>query len=229
MVLALLCMIAFWRVQQCGFINFDDDIYVTANAHVQHGLNLEDITWALTTFHSGNWHPLTWLSLQLDAQTWGPNPAGFHLTNLVLHAINAVLAYVVLLRLSGSAWRSALVAGVWAVHPLRVESVAWVTERKDVLSSCLGLLAILAYAGYARRPGWGRYLMVAVLMVLSLMAKPMLVTLPFLMLVLDFWPLGRFGLMARNPHKPPLSLVMEKLPLMVVSAAFSILVFFVQR
>ncbi len=178
----------------CKFVNLDDPYYVTRNPHVTAGLSAGGTRWAFTTFEFFNWHPLTWLSLQLDATLWhGPDPQGFHLTNVLLHAANAALAFLALRGLTGAFWRSLAAALLFAVHPLRVESVAWVAERKDVLSVCFGLLALWAYAHYARAPSAWRYLPVAGLFALSLMAKPMLVTLPFLLLVLDWWPLRRLS------------------------------------
>ncbi len=175
----------------CDFVNFDDTNYVTRNPYVTRGLSPEGARWAFTTFSVSNWHPLTWLSLQLDASFWGTNARGYHLTNLLLHAANAAILFLALRSLTGTFWRSVAVALLFAVHPLRVESVAWVAERKDVLCACFGLLALWAYAGYARAPSVPRYLLVVAPFALSLMAKPMLVTLPCLLLVLDWWPLAR--------------------------------------
>ncbi len=196
LALALLAFAAFAPALDYAFVNFDDDVYVTKNPLVTAGLSADGARRALTTFHAANWHPLTWLSLQLDAAfARGPDgklvPRGFHRTNVLLHAANAALAFLALRALTGAFWRSAAAALLFAVHPLRVESVAWVAERKDVLSVCFGLLTLWAYAGYARRPSLGRYVAVATLFALSLMAKPTLVTLPCLLLVLDWWPLRR--------------------------------------
>jgi tetratricopeptide (TPR) repeat protein len=173
------------------FLNIDDNEYVTANPHVQAGLSADGIRWAFTTYHAYNWHPLTWLSLQLDATLGWPSPRGFHLTNILLHAANAVLLFYLLRRMTGDVWPSAAAAALFALHPTHVESVAWITERKDVLSTLFWLLTTIAYVRYVERPGWGRYLLIIVLLALGLMAKPMLVTLPATLLLLDYWPLRR--------------------------------------
>jgi tetratricopeptide (TPR) repeat protein len=217
---------AFVPALRCGFVNFDDPQYVTKNRRVKDGLSAGGAAWAFITFENANWHPLTWLSLQLDATLWkGPggklDPRGFHLTNVLLHAANAALLFLALRALTGAHWRSLAVALLFAVHPLRVESVAWVSERKDVLCALFGLLALWAYAGYATAPSLRRYLAVAVPFALSLMAKPMLVTLPCLLLVLDWWPLARARAAKEvgslfETWRP---LVAEKLPLFALVAA----------
>ena len=176
------------------FVNFDDDDYVYENWHVKRGLTGAGIAWAITTYHAGNWHPLTWLSHMLDCQLYGLKPGGHHLTNVLLHAAAAILLFLALRRMTGALWPSAWVAAVFAIHPLRVESVAWVAERKDVLSGLFFMLTLWFYARYAERPAsWGRYLLVVASFALGLTAKPMLVTLPFVLLLLDYWPLGRLG------------------------------------
>jgi tetratricopeptide (TPR) repeat protein len=190
-VLALLTLAVFSRTFGYGFVEFDDDIYVTNNPSIRLGLSLAGWRWAWTTLYAAFWHPVTWLSLLADYQVYGLDGRGYHLTNVILHALNAVLLFGLLHRLTGSVWRSAWVGAVFAVHPLHVESVAWVAERKDVLSTCLGLLALLAYVRHARGGG-GRWLAVSLAWtLLSLAAKPMLVTLPLLLLILDYWPLRR--------------------------------------
>ena len=184
------------------FVNYDDNQYVYENPQVAQGLTARGIAWAFTTVHASNWHPLTWLSHMLDCQLYGLNAGGHHLTNVLLHAATAILLFLVLRRMTGDLWPSAFVAAVFAIHPLRVESVAWVAERKDVLSGLFFMLTLGAYVGYARRPfSLGRYLAVVLLFALGLMAKPMLVTLPFVLLLLDYWPLGRIGLPAAG-HFP---------------------------
>jgi Tfp pilus assembly protein PilF len=222
----------------CGndFINFDDPLYVTENAHVQEGLSGEGVRWALTSTEVFNWHPLTWLSLQGDYQLYRLRPWGYHLTNLLLHAANALLLFLALRRLSGVVWPAALVAALFALHPLHVESVAWVAERKDVLSTFFGFLAIIAYTSYVQRPGPGRYLVVALALALSLTAKPMLVTLPAVLLLLDYWPLGRLRLGQAVPATAlpaaPASaafLLGEKLPLFALAAASGVVTLVVQN
>ncbi len=211
--LAAVAFAVFARSLSGEFVNYDDTYYVTRNPHIFGGLNLPGVRWAFTTFYNSNWHPLTWLSLQLDVSLFPPGPWGFHLTNVLLHAANATLAFLALRALTGACWRSAAAALLFAVHPLRVESVAWVSERKDVLSIFFGLLTLWAYPSYARAPSVRRYLAVASLFALSLLAKPTLVTLPFLLLVLDWWPLGRWQ------HGAAWRLVREKVPLLALAAA----------
>ncbi len=219
LALAGLAFAAFIPALSCEFVNYDDPQYVTKNPQVKGGLSADGARWAFNTFDAANWHPLTWLSLQLDASLWrnpegGPDPWGFHLTNVLLHAANAALLFLALRALSGAFWRSVAVAVLFAVHPLRAESVAWVSERKDVLCASFGLLALWAYAGYARAPSVPGYLLVAVPVALSLMAKPMLVTLPCLLLVLDWWPLRRARAVSDWGR-----LAVEKLPLFVLVSA----------
>jgi tetratricopeptide (TPR) repeat protein len=229
-LLAGLTLAALGRVSGNGFIeDFDDDEYVTRNPAVKAGLTPAGARWALTAFHSHNWHPLTWLSLQADTSLWGRGPWGYHLTNLLLHTANVVLLFTLLYRTTGAAARSATVAGLFAVHPLHVESVAWVSERKDVLCGLFFLLTLLAYVRYALRPGWGRYLAVVGLFALGLLAKPMLVTLPCVLLLLDYWPLGRLwppdtpaaGEKPAPARASPGRLVLEKLPLLVLAVGCS--------
>jgi tetratricopeptide (TPR) repeat protein len=217
-VIALFTFVVFFRALDCGFINFDDEYYVTRNKVVTNGLTPEGARWAFTATAPYYWHPLTWLSLQLDASLWWPKPFGFLLTNVLLHAANAAILFFALRSLTGAYWRSAAAAVLFAVHPLRVESVAWVAERKDVLSGCFGLLALWAYAVYARRPTVRGYVAIATAYALSLMAKPMLVTLPVLLLVLDWWPLGRLPA-GREVWRSSRTLLFEKLPLFAMTAA----------
>ncbi len=190
--LAILAVLAFSPALGHEFLHgFDDQLYVTDNDHVLGGLSWHGLRWAFTTDRAANWHPLTWLSLQLDATLFGPGPGGFHRTNLLLHAVNAVLLFLALRRLTGTVWPSALAAALFALHPLRAESVAWVSERKDVLSGLFWMLSLLAYGGYVRRPTPGRYLLLTLAFAGGLLAKPMIVTLPGVLLLLDYWPLGR--------------------------------------
>ena len=218
--LMLLVVLIYVQVAWHEFVGLDDPIYVYENRHVLDGLSGAGMWWAFTSWQVGHWHPLTWLSLMLDAQVYGTNAGGFHLTNLFFHAINVLLLLAVLRQMTGALWPSALVAALFAVHPLHVESVAWVTERKDVLSTTFWMLTLLAYTAYARQGGLGRYLLVALLLAMGLMAKPMLVTLPCVLLLLDFWPLGR---------RLRLSIFLEKLPLLALSAASSVMVVLAQH
>jgi tetratricopeptide (TPR) repeat protein len=216
--LVAVTFIAFIPALKCDFVNFDDEGYVTTNAHVLAGLKPDEIRWALTTVSEANWHPLTWLSLQLDASLWkksdgSPNPFGFHLTNVLFHVATAAILFLSLRSLTGAFWRSIAVSLLFAVHPLRVESVVWVAERKDVLSAFFGILALLAYSRYVQAPSIRSYLVMAVPFGLSLLAKPMFVTLPALLLVLDWWPLARW------PATRAWPLVREKLPLIALTVA----------
>jgi tetratricopeptide (TPR) repeat protein len=222
-VLAFVAFVAFWPALDCGFVNLDDPDYVTRNKSVTDGLTGAGFRYAFTASGVGNWHPLTWLSLQLDATFSKMDPFGYHLTSVLLHAANAALLFLALRSLTGAFWRSGAVALLFAVHPLRVESVAWIAERKDVLSVFFGLLALWAYADYVRRPSAWRYAAVAAAFAASLMSKPMLVTLPFLLLVLDWWPLGRVHAL-RDWRRP----VLEKLPLLAVVIAASVLTYLTQ-
>ena len=197
--LLLAVALVFGQTVRHEFVNYDDNKYVYENPQVAQGLSARGIVWAFTAVHFNNWHPLTSLSHMLDCQFYGLHAGGHHLTSVLLHAIVAILLFLVLLRMTGDFWPSAFVAAVFAIHPLRAESVAWVAERKDVLSGLFFMLTLWAYVGYARRPfSLGRYLTVVLLFALGLMAKPMLVTLPFVLLLLDYWPLGRIGLPVRQ-------------------------------
>jgi Flp pilus assembly protein TadD len=201
------------------FLNLDDPLYVSRNPQVQAGLTPGGVAWAFTTYHADNWHPLTWLSLELDGQFYGLHPAGYHLTNVLLHVAAVLLLFAVLRSLTGAVWRSAVVAALFGLHPLRVESVAWIAERKDVLGAFFWMLTLAAYARYAGRPHWSRYLPVVLVFALGLMAKSMLVTLPCVLLLLDAWPLGRLGSTPRSW----LPLVLEKLPLLFLAAGACVL------
>jgi len=216
-------LIAYGTVWNFEFINLDDDLYVTENVQVQQGLGWDSVVWAMTTMEAAFWHPLTWLSHIVDYQLFGLNPAGHHLTNLLFHLANVVLLFWVLHRMTGALWPSALVAALFALHPLNVESVAWVAERKNVLSTLFWLLTLLAYVGYVKKPGWQRYLGMMGIFVLGLMAKPMLVTLPCVLLLLDYWPLGRLGKGPREFWERLPRLAAEKLPLLIPVAAVSLL------
>ena len=201
--------IVFGQTLSCDFINYDDPLYVCDNPRVVDGLTAAGMRWALTQRHASNWHPLTWMSHMLDCQIYGLKPWGHHLTNLLLHAATSVLLFLVFRKMTGAFWPSALVAALFAVHPLRVESVAWISERKDVLSGLLFVLTLGAYREYAVRPfSFLRYAVVVLLFTLGLAAKPMLVTLPCVLLLLDYWPLRpKFPLARRN-----LQSTMQELP-----------------
>jgi protein O-mannosyl-transferase len=280
LLLAVAALIAFWQLNQCDFINYDDPLYVTCNMHVKTGITIGSIRWAFTTGHSANWHPLTWMSHMLDVQLFGLKPRWHHLTNLLFHIANTLLLFFVFHRMTKETWKSAFVAALFALHPLHVESVAWVAERKDVLSTFFWMLTMAAYISYVegRRTEDGtrktedgkkwtgifrppssvlRYLAVLIFFALGLMAKPMLVTLPFVLLLLDYWPLQRLqgaGSKTQNPklERQPRSankrklpkkptdhviaqssalrpLVREKIPLFVLAALSCIVTFIVQQ
>jgi protein O-mannosyl-transferase len=219
LAIAVATLAVYAPVVRHGFVDYDDDEYVFRNPHVQAGLTAEGMAWAFTSMEAANWHPLTWLSHMLDCELFGLRPAGHHATNLALHTLDAVLLFLVLAWLTGGLWPSAAVAALFALHPLNVESVAWVAERKNVLSTFFWITTVAAYGWYARRPGAGRYLAVAAASALALLSKPMAVTLPFALLLLDFWPLGRMrrGAVGR--------LVVEKLPLLALAALASAITF----
>jgi tetratricopeptide (TPR) repeat protein len=217
----LLSAIAFWEVGECDFLNYDDDEYVTDNPWVRRGLTGDGLGWAFVRSHSANWHPVTWLSHMTDVELFGLNPAAHHRMNLLLHALASVALLVALWRLSNRLWPSAFVAALFAVHPTHVESVAWISERKDTLSALLAMLTLLAYAEYVRRPGRLRYLVVGGTFALGLMSKPMLVTLPLVLLLLDQWPLRRPDGFRQ--------LTLEKLPLLGLSALSAIATVLAQR
>jgi len=231
--LAALTLGAMGHAYANGFVNYDDNDYVVHNPEVKAGLSPAGAAWAFTTTHAANWHPLTWLSLQLDASLFGGGSAwGFHLSNVLLHAATVVLLFLALRRLTGAVWRSAAVAALFAVHPAHVESVAWVAERKDVLSGLFWMLTLLAYAWYAERPGWGRYLLVLAAFALGLMAKPMLVTLPCVLLLLDYWPLQRVPAacgLAQTLSRKRLALLLEKLPLFALTGAACAMTVYAQQ
>ena len=223
------------------FVNIDDKVYVYENRHVQNGLTLNSMTWAFTTTQAANWHPLTWLSHILDCQLYGLNPKGHHLTNVFLHLLNTLLLFFILQRMTGALWRSGFVAALFALHPLHVESVAWVAERKDVLSTLFWLLTLWGYIWYVERPRLTRYLLTLLAFTLGLMAKPVLVTLPCALLLLDYWPLKRFQLsqpggdiptttgIFEEQGAPFLRLFLEKTPFFALTAASSIVTFLAQR
>jgi Tfp pilus assembly protein PilF len=235
-LLAVTIFLVFNYALRCDFLNYDDPQYFSTNPHVQAGLTWPNVAWALTTRYASNWHPLTWLSLMLDVDLFGPGPAGPHLTNVALHAANTVLVFLLLKGLTGAHWRSAFVAALFGLHPLHVESVAWVSERKDVLSAFFGLLTLITYGRYAAESkahdlkSRVLYGLALLFFVLGLMSKPMLVTLPFVMLLLDWWPLGRYQQASDPRRQPPLlRLAVEKLPFLALCAASSAVTLVAQR
>jgi len=223
LVLAAATLVAYWPVLRNDFVVYDDRTYVVENPHVLPGLSRAGFAWAWTSTHASNWHPLTWLSHMLDQELYGLDARGHHATSLALHLAATLLLFALLDRATRATLRSAFVAALFAVHPLHVESVAWVAERKDVLSTLLLLPTLAAYAAYARRPGPWRYLAVAGLFALGLLAKPMLVTLPILLLLLDFWPLERWSARTAWP------LLREKVPLALLALASSVVTVAAQR
>jgi protein O-mannosyl-transferase len=228
-VLLVATIALYFPVIHHPFANIDDQGYVAENLHVQNGLRWSTFTWAITTFDDSNWHPLTWISHAMDCQIFGIDPAGHHAMNMVWHAIDVAVLFWVLLFATGFVGRSFMVAALFALHPINVEAVAWVAERKTMLSTLFFLLALGAYRWYARRPSNPRYLAVAGLFVLGLMAKPQIITLPFVLLLWDYWPLGRMfpgapsageiGLSVSYPPRTFVTLVKEKIPLLMIAMA----------
>jgi len=224
--LVLVTFIVFSPLFRNGFVNYDDDQYVTKNQNVQAGLTAKGVKWAFTAKNAGNWHPLTWLSHMLDCQLFGLDPKWHHLVNLLFHTANTLLLFWVLKDMTGALWQSAFVAALFALHPLHVESVAWAAERKDVLSALFWLLTMAAYLRYVRRHNVTWYIGTLFLFALGLMAKPMLVTLPFVLLLLDYWPLKRLTYYPLSAVHYPL---LEKLPFFALSAISCVVTFFAQR
>ncbi|MCS7033166.1 MAG: tetratricopeptide repeat protein [Phycisphaerae bacterium] len=222
-VLAASVAALYTRTVNFEFVNYDDDQYVFENPHIRSGLTFPAIAWAFTSVYASNWHPLTWISHMLDVELFGLSPGGPHAVNLLLHAANACLLYEALRRLTGDRWPAAFAAAFFAVHPLRVESVAWVSERKDVLSGLFWMLTLVAYERYARRATAGGYLTVLGMFVLGLLSKPMVVTLPFVLLLLDYWPLRRFA------SERWARVVLEKAPLLALAMAGSVVTYYAQK
>ncbi len=238
--LILLTIGVFWRAGHNEFISLDDPWYITQNPHVFNGITFENVRWAFTATEMSNWHPLTWLSHMADCQLYGLDPAGHHLTSVAFHLGNTVLLFFVLELMTGALWRSAFVAALFAVHPLHVESVAWAAERKDVLSTFFWMLTVLSYIWYVKRTSWRRYSLVLVLFILGLMTKPMLVTLPIILLILDYWPLRRMRLGLDAAVRPQgvsavdsgLSLwrcSIEKIPFFAVALASCVVTLYAQQ
>jgi tetratricopeptide (TPR) repeat protein len=232
-ILVALTFVAYWPTFSNGFLNYDDDGYITQNHFVQQGLSLANVAWAFRATAMANWHPLTWISHMADVQFFGSHAAGHHATSLVIHAINVVLLFFLLRAATGFVWRSAAISALFALHPFNVECVAWVSERKTLLCTLFLFLSLFAYGWYVRKPGVGRYLTVVFLFALGLASKPMIVTLPFALLLLDYWPLGRLPVPS-GPEGRKLflskfwPLVAEKLPLLLFSAASAYITVFAQ-
>jgi protein O-mannosyl-transferase len=258
--LAVATVAIFWGARQCQFVNYDDPTYITSNQELQHGLTAQSVRWAFQSGAASNWHPLTWLSHLTDVQLYGMDPAGHHFTSVLLHAANGVLLFLILRNMTGAFWRSLVVAALFALHPLRVESVAWVSERKDVLSTFFWMLTVWAYVRYAEEFKVQNskfkvfYCLSLLFFAFGLMSKPMLVSLPFVLFLLDYWPLQRFQLLCEEPLSRPVAtlspqggeragrgvlavvpfrqhveLVTEKIPFFLLAAASSVGTFFVQR
>jgi tetratricopeptide (TPR) repeat protein len=238
-LLVAITWIVFGQARRFEFVNYDDDLYVYDNVIVSQGVTWPGVKWAFTSSHARNWHPLTTISHMVDCQLYGRNAGGHHVTNVLLHALNAILLFLVLRNMTGSTWRSAFVAALFAIHPQHVESVAWISERKDVLSGLFFILTLAAYVRYARHPSTLRYVTMSFLFVCGLMSKPMLVTLPFVLLLLDYWPLGRFAQSTAKKKTVPRAswwdrqsvarkLFIEKIPLLLFSAATCVVTYLIQ-
>lgn len=251
--LVLSTLLAYRYVKDCWFINYDDNLYITNNIRVQNGLTWENVIWAFTTSTASNWHPVTWLSHMTDCQLYGMNAAGHHFMSVVFHTANVVILFLLLNYLTGTFWRSAFVAALFALHPLNVQSVAWIAERKNVLSTLFWLLTMWSYAWYVRKGGWQRYLITLLTFALGLMSKPMLVTLPFVLLLMDYWPLKRFVIWENENTQPNeelnqitgqtslqlenntlskrllIGLIVEKIPLFMMAFILSFVTFIAQR
>ena len=234
--LVLITLFVYIQVVSFEFINYDTDRYVYENLYVKAGLSKKSMGWAFSTLYASNWHPVTWLSHMLDVELFGLKPGCHHFSNVFFHSVNTLLLFLILARMSGDIWKSGLVAALFAIHPLHVQSVAWIAERKDVLSTFFALLAVGSYLRYVRCPRIGRYMPVLIFFVLSLMSKPMLVTLPFVLLLIDCWPLKRFNLEMHSKSdgsgsQMPVKvfLIVEKIPLFLVSAASCMVTLYVQQ
>ncbi|MGQ9455395.1 MAG: tetratricopeptide repeat protein [Armatimonadota bacterium] len=229
--LVVVIVVSYAPVLEAEFVGYDDELYVTKNPYVQAGLVADSLAWACTTFAAGNWHPVTWISHMLDCQIYGLNPWGHHLTNLILHVGNALLLFALFYYLTGSRWISLVVAMLFGVHPLHVESVAWVSERKDLLSTLFGLLTLITYTWYSKRRSSKKYAAMVLLFALGLLSKPMLVSLPLVMLILDYWPLGRFAGLESSVGflKRLCAAVIEKIPLFIMSAGSAVVTCLAQK
>ena len=239
--LAMLILAVYWQIQDHDFINYDDNRYITENKHVTSEFSKENFIWAFTSIYASNWHPVTWLSHMLDNQLYGLSPKGHHLTSLTLHIANTLLLFLILTRMTGAMWKSCFVASMFAFHPINVESVAWAAERKSVLSTFFWLLTMQAYVRYVHKKKLTRYCLVFLFFALGLMSKSMLVTLPFILLLLDYWPLRRLqtGYLKKNnlvnmenhtdQRKGFLPLILEKIPLLALVVGSSTVTFMAQK
>ncbi|MBF0554628.1 MAG: tetratricopeptide repeat protein [Nitrospirae bacterium] len=233
--IAVLTLFVYAGVLRFDFVGYDDRIYVTENAHIKSGLSRDNAVWALTAFYDSNWFPLTLISHMADVELYGLRPGLHHMNNVLFHTANSVLLFFLFRRLLASHWMSAFIAVVFALHPVHVESVAWVSERKDVLSAFFWIIAMLSYVRYAARPKTATYLLVTIFFVLGLMTKPMPVTLPFVLLLLDYWPLGRMSGVSPQPRpdcyeaRPLKALIAEKVPLFIISALSAIVTLIAQK
>ncbi len=242
LMLILSTLLIYYQAVHCGFINFDDNGYVYENTYVSSGLNLTSVRWAFTTMEMGNWHPVTWLSYLLDSQLFGADPAAFHVSSIIIHILNTLLLFLLLCRLTGAIWENAFIAALFALHPLHVESVAWIAERKDVLSGFFFFVTLYCYSRYAEKPKPLLYLLTISAFALGLMSKPMLVTLPLILLLLDYWPLGRMRLSGISTGKKRTllqrvrgiwsnnrNIVTEKIPFILLSALSSAVTIYSQQ
>jgi len=219
------------KIYHYDFVSFDDNEYVYENLHVKSGITLTNILWAFTAFHSNNWHPLTWISHMLDCHLYGLTPGLHHLTNLFFHIVNSLLLFFIFKQMTGSQWKSAFIAVIFALHPLHVESVVWISERKDVLSTFFWMLTIWSYIRYVKQPGIQRYVWILLFFILGLLCKPMVVTLPFVLILLDYWPLNRFQYQSIFDVKKEiwLRIFLEKVPLFILVTIFCFLTYYAQK
>ena len=222
--------IAYEPIRFNGFVNYDDSVYITENPDVKNGISVKSLTWALTQFHNKMWHPLTTLSHLIDCQLYGLHPLGHHLTNVVIHLVNTLLLFFILRKLTSSLWLSAFIAAVFALHPLQVESVAWASERKTVLAGLFSFLTIAIYLWYVKKPVIKRYIPLFLIYALCITTKPSVVTLPFVLLLLDYWPLERLDLEHRSKNAVPLKkLILEKIPLIALALILCVLTLVAQQ
>ncbi|MBM4305647.1 MAG: tetratricopeptide repeat protein [Deltaproteobacteria bacterium] len=220
--LILITLAAYWKVQHNDFINLDDNLYITDNPYIKKGWTTDNLLWAFTNAHACHWHPMTWLSHMLDVELFGLHPGGHHMVSLIFHVVNSLLLFFLFQKMTGEVWKCALIAGLFALHPLRVESIAWAAERKDVLSVFFFFLTIYTYLHYIEKIKFRRYLLTLLSFAMALMSKPMVVTLPFVLLLLDYWPLGRFQSKKKERWHPMIQLTIEKIPFFLFTFVMSI-------